>query len=91
METLLPNHVTIYEYAKLKKIYPPGVYRAIKNGRIIPDRVGKSEITMIDFEKYKDVEFRINPVSKNTIEDYFDYSDDTALTKIKRRNKKQKK
>lgn len=57
-EHILPNLVGVYEYAKLKNVYYTTVYNAIKDDRIKMVLVGRSKIKMIDWEKYKDVEFQ---------------------------------
>jgi hypothetical protein len=62
---LLPNHVTIAEYVLLKierdqrkTLQRKSVYNAIADGRIDADTVGRSgSITLIDWDKYKDVTF----------------------------------
>jgi len=71
MEHLLKNHVTIMDFSKEKKVYPNSVYAAIKSGKITPDLVGKSGIKMIDLDKYRDFEFRINQPEKQTLHDWF--------------------
>jgi hypothetical protein len=56
---LLQNHVNISQYADLKGVARKSVYRKIKNGEIVMDKIGKVEpfIELIDYEKYKDVHF----------------------------------
>lgn len=56
---LLPTHLTIMEYAKKTGQSRTTIYNSIEDGKIIPDYVGESKsIPMIDFAKYKNVEFR---------------------------------
>jgi len=54
----LPNHATISEYARIKRVNRLTVYNRIEKGDIVPDIVGKEEIMMIDLDKYLAFEFK---------------------------------
>lgn len=49
---LLPNHLTVSEYAEKKGRTRASVYNHINNGGIVPDEVGTGKTLMIDWEKY---------------------------------------
>lgn len=85
---LLENHVTIYEFAKLKRVYPNNVYAAIKDGKINVDLVGMGETRMIDLNKYKDYRFKDYPNKKNKIEEFFDYSEGAETVTNKKYKKR---
>lgn len=56
---LLTTHLTITEFASLKKVERKYVYAAITDGRIVADKVGKHKtITMINAAKYNDLKFK---------------------------------
>lgn len=59
---LLPNHITIKEYAQRRNLTRKSVYDAITDGRITPDTIGETQqITLIDWKVYAEVEFRPSP------------------------------
>lgn len=54
---LLKSHVSIFEYAERKLVYPASVYSAIKAGKIKPDYIGHAKIVLIDLKKYGSYQF----------------------------------
>lgn len=54
---LLANYVSITGYARKKNILRKYVYPKMHSGEIIPDKIGEDGNLMIDWDKYKDVQF----------------------------------
>lgn len=59
MKNLLPTYVTIAEFATIKDVQRKSVYKAITDGLITTEKVGKTgKIQLIDTKKYGAHQFR---------------------------------
>ncbi len=54
---IAPDHLTISEFAKEKKVSRTVIYDHIEAGKIVPDLVGASQVQMIDYKVYNDYRF----------------------------------